>query len=393
MGTSSLRLFALASVAACALGAACGSATDASFGASAPGGSDAGNGPSDGFEDGGGTNTGAASPQGPAASGVVLVHAAAFPAFRLCFELLPDLQPQPDSKVMPDANVVGVEVGSVVRIDPLDTPGAVYVIDQHLVQTTPGTTGKTCGELICGPNGGASCLRKDRDYSLAGRIDQPIGKSAVEVMAITGCGNMYFLGDVGASQSDCPAPYDASVGNLAINRLTLPPLAPATKSSIPVQLVHMSYLLDKAAKAAGDLDVKFGTLATGPAISIAHDPTLYQGGNTTTLAVDQTNDATYAQQGFRVAIKPPDGGAPTFSTDLSLADVQALSSPRDIPSSYYTVASNYALILLGDPRLAPSDPNYDPRRGVHLLAVPVLDPTQLDAGSGAEGGGDASGDR
>src|SRR5690349_20110352 len=52
-------------------------------------------------------------------SGVVLLHAAAFPAFRVCFENYPDLAPQPDTTTMPEANLVGVEVGSLVRIAPL----------------------------------------------------------------------------------------------------------------------------------------------------------------------------------------------------------------------------------------------------------------------------------
>jgi hypothetical protein len=387
------RVCLLVGIVGCVAAAACSSLGANSGFDSASG--DAGSGPPNGDIGGGSSGSSGSTPAqqgGPAATGVVLVHAAAFPSFRLCFANLPNLQPQPDSKVMPEANVVGVEVGSVVRIDPIDTPGEVFVIDERVpgVQAGAGTIGKTCGELIC--NGGASCLRKDRDYSSAGVVNKPLGKATVDVMAITGCGNQFFLPDVGVVSTDCPTTpaWDSQSGNLTVQTLTLSPSTIATAKSIPAQVVHMSFLVDKKAKADGDLDVKFGALTTGPSQSIAHDPTLYQNGANETLSVDQTTDAVYAQQGFRVAITPAGGGAPTFSIDLSLADVQALSSPRDVPSEYYRVASNYALLLLGDPRLSPKlgdggpDPSYDPRRGVHLLAIPVLDPSQLDAG--AEGG-------
>jgi hypothetical protein len=346
--------------------------------------------------DGGGDNTpglgGDATPPpgSAAASGVVIVHAASFPAFRLCFSNLPNLQPQPDSKVMPDANVVGVEVGSVVRIDPLDAPGDIFVIDEKLVQSAAGSSGRTCGELTCAT--GSTCLQKDRDYHLAGHVDAPLGKANVQVLAITGCGAKFDLDAVGAKSEDCPKtprPWDLLTGNLDMRVITLAPQV-RNQASIPAQVVHMSFLADNEVAAGNDLEVSFGKFSGGSLTSIAHDPTLYQPGTATELAVDTSSEAIYAQAGFRVAIVPKGGGAAKYSLDLSLADVQSLSSPRDVPGDYYRVASNYALLLLGDPRISPKvdggapDPNYDPRRGIHLLAVPVLDPAQLDAGS--EGG-------
>ena len=107
--------------------------------------------------DGGGADAGfgsdaAAVPGVGAASGVVILHAAAFPSFRLCFENYPELPPQPDVALMPAANVVGVEVGSVIRIGSLDRPpGKVYVIDQRDVRATPrDPLDRKCGALIAG---------------------------------------------------------------------------------------------------------------------------------------------------------------------------------------------------------------------------------------------------
>ena len=57
-------------------------------------------------------------------NGVVLVHAASFPAFRICFEGTKEELPLPSTDVMPESNVVGVEVGTAVRLPPLSTAGA-----------------------------------------------------------------------------------------------------------------------------------------------------------------------------------------------------------------------------------------------------------------------------
>jgi hypothetical protein len=80
-----------------------------------------------------------------------------------------------------------------------------------------------------------------------------------------------------------------------------------------------------------------------------------------------------------------DGGTATKQLDESLARIQKLSSPRDLPPTYYAAASNYALLLLGDPSATVLDGGpSDDRRGLHFLAVPVIDPKD-DAGT--DGGG------
>ena len=83
---------------------------------------------------------------------------------------------------------------------------------------------------------------------------------------------------------------------------------------------------------------------------------------------------------------------PSSALDESLADIQKSSSPRDIPPSYYATASNYALLVLGDPnaKLADGGPDTDDRRALHVLAVPVVEP-KSDGGAddgGTSGAGD-----
>jgi hypothetical protein len=358
-----------------------------SAGTNAPGSSDPG-----GAEGG----SAAAPPQGtPTATGVLLAHAAGFPSFRLCFEKFPELAPQPDSNVMPEANVVGVEVGSLVRIDPLKEPGQIYVIAESEVRSTPGKTDFVpCGELIRPPDKKTNrSLTLDIDYHVATVIDRPLGENKVSVLAITGCGGQAFLNSLGLSSASCGAGWDATSGNLEAKVVDLnTTVEGATEESLPVQLFQMSRAID-VFKGSGSLDVRFGDLSDGGAPSQPVEiGAIFEGGKQAALTIDQRQAAIYGSWGFRVSAVTPNG---TFSNDQSLAAVQELSSPREVPTTYYRTASNYALLLLGDPTHEPrfedggKNPLYNPRQAVHLLAVPVLDPSKADAGADAASFDDA----
>ncbi|AKV01310.1 hypothetical protein AKJ09_07973 [Labilithrix luteola] len=341
---------------------------------------------------------------GPVATGVVLVHAAAFPAFRLCFSNMLDQPPLPDSKTMPEANLVGVDVGSVVRVDPMVAPGDVYVIDQTVVQTRIGSKEDTrCSDLICT---GANCKKENRDYLRAGRIDTPLGQGQVSVLAISGCGNQFFVEDLKMDSRACGTGWDATHGNLHSSVLTLRPDGLSGDDSLPVQLVHLAPLLENA-RGSGELSISFGALdGDGGLDTFASNPPLFSVDEPRSLAFTKTETSIYASHGFRIALRETDAGADggvSFVRDESLAEVQALSASKELPTDYYKTASNYALLLLGDPSVQPkledggANPLYDSRRAVHLLAVPVRDPDAgADAGStpgdsGDSGTPDASG--
>jgi hypothetical protein len=340
-------------------------------------------------EDAGGT--GAFNPPSPeaaaAADGVVLVHAAEFPSFRLCFEHLPELAPQPDSVAMPQANVVGVEIGSVVRIDPLAVPGKIYVIPEARVRSTVGSEGgATCGERICEPNDTRqTCLRPNLDYQEAGELLEPVGSSGVELLSIAGCGGQGYLTPLGVDPAGCGEGWDPVAGNLASRVLRLVPTS--SDGALPVQLVHMSSALEAYA-GEGTIDVTFGPLASEAPLAqpVASSPPLFEASEPTSLSLEASDDAVYASHGFRITTTG--GGRPPLAIDQSLAAVQELSAPRALPNEYYRAASSYVLVLLGDPRFAREDgdagPTYDPRRAVHLLAVPVIDPDR-DAGAPPDG--------
>lgn len=365
---------------------ACGDMSDSAFGTSI----------GDGDGDGGGADAGfgsdaAAVPGVGAVSGVVILHAAAFPSFRVCFENYPELPPQPDVALMPAANVVGVEVGSVIRIGSLDRPpGKVYVIDQRDVRATPrDPLDRKCGALIAGRD-----LVVNRHYQLAGELTTPLGVGQVDLLAITGCGGKSWLDELGASSDDC-ADWDQTAGSLLARTVELVPSVIATDTTLPVQVIHMASLLE-AKRAPGEaIDVTFGALDSsdgGRSLeqTVIANPPLFEAGAPKMLAVDQTSDAVFGTHGFRIALRPIDdpagAAAPTFFVDQSLAEVQELSFSPTVPTTYYRSASNYALLLVGDPRITPSyadggaNPGYDRRRAVHLLAVPVKDDVE-DAGA------------
>ncbi len=342
------------------------------------------------FGDGSFTSPDAGEPVG-AASGVVILHAAAFPAFRLCFENFPNLAPQPDNTVMPQANVVGVEVGSIVRIAPLDKPpGKVYVFDRRTFKQDSPT--RSCKSLLSSGD-----VTKDVQYHEAGSINEPLGVNHVDVLAVTGCGDGARLTELGFSTSDCDDwnTTKAVQGDLHVRQLPLFPSIAASATSVPVQLIHMSELLEKQ-RGANIIDVTFGAFDAGAVDGgggglgqvVATNPNLFDASAPPVkLMVDQSeeNVGVYGDHGFRITLRPADGGAPSFEVDQSLAEVQELSAPATLPTTYYLAASNYVLLLLGDPRLrrfpdGGASPSYDPRLAVHLLAVPVKEATP-DAGT------------
>jgi hypothetical protein len=346
--------------------------------------------------DDGGTSSpsaGAADP-GPLASGIIIVHAATFPSFRLCFGNYLDRPPMPDSKIMPQANVVGVEMGSLVRLDSFTKPpGKVYVVVESEVRSTPGNSNElSCGERLGLPKPTSKTdLVLDNDYHLTpGSIDQPLGVGKVSVLAISGCGS---LPNVRAIDRTNPSPRDdeswrtlcragsgtwnETSGNLQarVFDLTTTP-GGTTPTSLPVQLFQLSTALAQS----GTLQVTFGDLAADAGGQAVPAPLPFQAGTQTTLNLDKKDESIYGRFGFRLR-------AGTVTIDQTLATVQELSAPSELPKPYYGVASNYALLVVGDPTHKPTDSNYNPRRAVHMLAVPVLDPEKADGG-----GADASGD-
>jgi len=337
----------------------------------------------------------------PLDNGLILVHAGKVQSFRLCFENELSLRPQPDSQAMPQANVVGVEVGSAVRVPPLrGAPGKVWLFEEALIRNlyfnlAPGNLGLSCETLLD---------RETGDLAIELQTDG-IGdlSRGVHLLAVTGCPKNRPLTTY--SVAECGASWTADKGNLALRDIPLPGFKRASLDALPTQLVNLSQPLESA-RAGKPVSVSFGNLTANAKMEpLVTAPTLLGTPLPSTpvlLPYDRTDEAGYDSMGFRVTLGNADAGlgssdgggadAGPALLDQSLARIQKLSSPRDVPSEYYTAASNFVLLLLGDPnaRLPDGGADDDDRRNLHFLVVPVVEPG--DAGSTTPAPSDAGGD-
>lgn len=332
------------------------------------------------------------------ARGVVLVHAAEFPALRVCLEAAMDAEPLPDDKNMPLANVVGVDRGSAVHIGTLPegadlTKRSIYVIDESVIRRkyAAGSTERpTCRELIC--EGGPDCLRPNLDYVRATAETLDSTSAGVSVLAITGCGPKAF---VGPTPAHCLAngTYNDATGNLAAVNLPLE-ARQRLADTLPTQVLQLSEALALGAQGR-NFDVAFLSDLDGGAepVSLSSDAQVGATSDVRELAFDARSEGVFDRAGFRVSIGAADGGATTV--DFTLANVQGFSAPTLVPSEFYATASSYALLVLGDPSHRDeavdggAAPTFDRYRGLHLLAVPVVDPDDARDAGPDSGGSDA----
>ena len=339
-----------------------------------------------------GTDTGLV----PVDNAVILVHAAKAQSFRLCFENESDRRPQPDSEVMPQANVVGVEVGAAVRLGPLrGAPGMVYLFEEPLIRAFYPAFG--------GAGQGPTCKNLLENMNLQtlaqplGRIDTDLSKG-VHLLAVRGCSSD-SLGLQKRTVAECGADWTAKAGNLSVKDITLSGAMRPSPGILPAQVVNLSQPVE-GARGTRPLRITFGDLVTPGATqaTVALNPPVFgsaQPPQPAALTYDATDTAIYASVGFRVTLGPLAGGAPDGgpgSTELleeSLARIQKLSSPRDVPPTYYAAASNYALLLLGDPnaKLPDGGVDSDDRRNLHILAVPVIETKDDNDGGDGTGNG------
>jgi hypothetical protein len=56
--------------------------------------------------------------------------------------------------------------------------------------------------------------------------------------------------------------------------------------------------------------------------------------------------------------------------------VQAISSPRDLPAHFFGLSTSFVFFVVGDPKI---DATTSPTQALHVLAVPVIDPSTLAA--------------
>lgn len=326
----------------------------------------------------------------PVDNAVILVHAAKTQSFRLCFKSELDRRPQPDSDVMPDSNVVGVEVGAAVRLAPLrGAPGDVLLFEEPLIRAFypafgGAGAGPSCEQLLANMSVGSLAVN-------LGAVSTDLSKG-VHLLVVKGCPGDTQLRTF--SKADCGDDWTSAKGNLGIKEITLTGAKRPSAGALPAQVVNLSQPLD-GARAGRDVVVSFGELeGSSKHEPVATNPQLFgSASENKTLNYPAEDTAIYDNVGFRVQLVVPGtlGTQTTILLDESLAKIQKLSSPRDVPPSYYAAASNYALLLLGDPDATLTDggADMDLRRNLHFLAVPVISPKAAES---ADGGTSEPGD-
>lgn len=303
-------------------------------------------------------------------SGVVVVHASPnLGAFRLCFSGGGDLLPMPDRELMPQSNIVGVEVGAAVRVPALSSlkiktsPTRVTAIPERSLRSKPANA--PCSALVC-PAGatGGDCLTSGEYFDL-GAAPAGLVEPGVHLLVVSGC--VPGSGD----PATCGVGYSPSIGNVKLSDIPVQPSF-SGRRGLDVQLAQLSAAVERG----GSVTVKFGALPT-PSVDLPVNDTFGQVSSPAFFELDRGDPAVYSQKGFLVET----GGV---KVTQSLASIQALSDPDQLPTDFYAVPSSFVLLLLGEPAQTspnggPGDAGVDPGRALHLLAVPVSAP-EPDAG-------------
>lgn len=332
------------------------------------------------------------------ANAVILVHAASFPPFRVCFGNMPDDQPTPNRELMPSSNVVGVEVGAAVRLPPLagggtqNTPGTVRIYQEADIRGlyANGATGPDCKSLI-EANPGLGLEIKPIETSLA---------TGVHVLALMGC--RPTSADPAASKARCGDTWTADKGNLALQPIELQPFGGGGTSSLPVRALLLSSSIAAAAQGK-HVGISFGAVDTfGASVPSPFADRLALGelGAPSTINFTRSDPAVYAKQGFALSYgTASDAGVIDAGADAStprqlvakqsLAEVQSLSEPTAVPEDWYAPGrAGFVLLVLGDPdpRLPNGTADPDPTHAPHLLALPLESVQDSDAGTLPEAG-------
>lgn len=363
----------------------CSSAADTSLGFE-PGGFDGG------FEGGLTPSQDAGAPPSQLESnGIVLVHAASFPAFRICFDGALAARPLPDVDLMPDSNVVGIDVGTALRLPPRTGQlGRAFVFAEAAIRAQypafgGAGIGPTCEELLTSNKG---------DIIEVGSVTVDLG-SGVHALVLRGCRNATL--DPQASIDRCGKDWTAAAGNLQLQ--VVPLIAyqrPASVPGLPVQVIQLSPALAKLGSGRS-LGISFGELERegGPAPAPFIEGPLPFGQPVPTppavIDYDPGELAAYATSGVFVTVSGLlDGGSPDAGRQIvlaqSLQEIQQRSASRSLPSDWFAVASSYVILSVGDPKpvLMDGGPDDDPRRALHLLAIPLA---AVDAGAPATDAG------
>lgn len=321
--------------------------------------------------------------------GVLLVHAASLPPLRLCFGERGSEQPVPLDVIMPESNVVGLDVGSVVRLPNITGPlGQVVGFPEESLR---GST-RPCRQLVEDSELGPVSHR-------LGTLDADLSQD-LHLVALTGCERL--ADDPSASKERCGPSWDEAAGNLRLVVTELQPRRRSSPSSIAVQLVQLSGALDHALGPNGYLGLGVQSGNAPPSIVLAErvpfgvpHPAEPAEVRLPPFSATDGGAAAFGETNLVLQVARGEVGAPpAFPTDggsigetvltQSLAETQRLTLPSALPPDFFATVSSFVLLSVGElaPKSELPDAGRDPRTLLHLLAVPLAIPADpRDAGT------------
>jgi hypothetical protein len=277
--------------------------------------------------------------------------------------------PFPSDNEMPASNYPGIPAGGAVWMpdaSAIPSTATVYAVPARYLATSTIPADTPCSMLICPTGMTQTCLMQGF-YWKVGPIAQsaaPPGKTTV--FAISGCTGVSY--DSLADSERCGQDYDAGMGNLHLDLVSLPPGIPV-EGGLMVQAAQFSPGLASLQGDAGTTNLSFGSMADAQAVGqLGAEGTVATAGFLPLPA----GLAAYGQVGFAVDVQGVDAG-PTGQLWMSLAQAQELVDPAQDPAVYYAGGS-YVVAVVGDPfaphAFADGDGGYD-GKGLHVLVLPA----------------------
>jgi hypothetical protein len=309
--------------------------------------------------------------------GLVLVHAAAFPPFRVCFDAHPEAQPLPDTDFMPSSNVPGIDVGSALPIKPTDqTLGRAYVFREATIRPSyppGGGKGPTCGQLLGGTIGAQAIAVGD-----LGTI--PDG---IHLLVLSGC--LGTADDATASTTRCGPNWTSASGNLSLDVVSVSPVQRTDLDHLPIQALQLSPSVDAVGRSVSLAYTTLDGGSTAPRVLVDDLPLGTPAPPAPTEVAITMNDlSSFASDVFTVALGAPRGATTSDAGAIeagvlftqSLADTQRISTPGALPPAFFGAGNTYLLVVLGDPdpRLGDGGTDDDARRKPHIIAIPLGQP-------------------
>lgn len=347
--------------------------------------------PSGGKGDASEQSSGGSTPVGADVDGVIVVHASRnLPAFRVCFGNKPKLNPLPDSKLMPQSNVVGVEVGGAVhvgalhdRADDVADGGGPKVDSGALPDAAVADSGtvkpdaavsssqlyvfreealrfrnQLCGDLLKDAGLKVGTDYWALDFTAPGLFDS----RGVYLLAVEGC---VSGADPSLNADSCGQPFTAGQQNLRARVISLS--APQNQTgAFYAQTLVLSDPVRAAVRKGQVAGMYFGDLSSDAMER-------FDGQNK--VALDSVQPASPQKFAFPAKQESYDkfgfrGVVGTAKVEQSMARTQELTSPQILPNDFYRLPSNFVVLVLGDPAASAKDPAL----GLHFLAIPVRDP-------------------